>query len=76
MLNTLLGIFKNLDPMNKDSLMTSLEILWKGLLAIFIVIGLIIVTVKIVDFVIHKAEEYKKAREAEKDALPDQTQKQ
>lgn len=68
MLNTLLGIFKNLDPMNKDSLISALEILWKGLLAIFIVIGAIILTVKIVSLIIQKANEYKKAREEARSA--------
>ena len=55
--------FDNLTPMNKDVLIPALNFLWQGMLAIFVVIGLIIVTVKACNYAIVKAEESKKARE-------------
>lgn len=62
MLNLLLAAF-DLDPMNKTVLKHSLNFLWKGLLAIFVVIGLIILAVKLTQFCLTKAEEAKKRRE-------------
>ena len=47
MLYTLLALFEGLTPMNGENLIASLTILWKGLLAIFIVIALIILSVKL-----------------------------
>jgi uncharacterized membrane protein (DUF106 family) len=55
--------FDNLTPMNKDVLLPALNFLWQGMLAIFVVIGLIILTVKACNYAIVKAEEMKKARE-------------
>ena len=55
--------FDNLTPMNWDVLAPALNFLWQGMLAIFVVIGLIIVTVKACNYVIVKADEAKKARE-------------
>ena len=55
--------FDNLTPMNKDVLIPALNFLWQGMLAIFVVIGLIILTVKACNYAIVKAEEMKKARE-------------
>lgn len=55
--------FENLTPMNWDVIKHALNFLWQGLLAIFVVIGLIIIVVKIVAFAIAKADEMKKARE-------------
>ena len=49
-----------------ETLKASLKILWQGLLAIFIVIGLIILAVQITKFCVNKAETAKKAREEEK----------
>ena len=67
---TLLAAFENLTPMNWDVIKHALNFLWQGLLAIFVVIGLIIIVVKLVAFGISKAEEMKKAREeAKKQAL-------
>lgn len=54
----------NLNPMNWEVIKHALNFLWQGLLAIFVVIGLIIVTVKLVAFAIAKAEEMKKEKEA------------
>ena len=62
----LLLAFDNLTPMNWDVILPALNFLWQGLLAIFVVIGLIIVSVKLTAFGIAKAEELKKAKE-EKD---------
>ena len=63
MLNFLLASFDNLTPMNWDVLKPALNFLWQGLLAIFVVIGLIIVAVKLTAFAINKAEELKKQKE-------------
>ena len=63
MLNLLLAAFDNLTPMNWDVIKPALNFLWQGLLAIFVVIGLIIISVKITAFDINKAEEMKKQRE-------------
>ena len=64
MLNMLLA-FDNLTPMNWEVIKHALNFLWQGLLAIFVVIGLIIITVKITAFAIDKAAEAKKRREEE-----------
>ena len=58
MMNMLLA-FENLNPMNLEVLKTSLNILWQGLLAIFIVIGLIIIAVSVTTDIIAKARAYK-----------------
>ena len=58
--------FDNLTPMNWAVLEPALNFLWQGLLAIFVVIGLIIVTVKACNYAIVKADEMKKAREEAK----------
>ena len=55
--------FENLTPMNWDVIKHALNFLWQGLLAIFVVIGLIIVVVKLVAFAITKAEAMKKEKE-------------
>ena len=55
--------FENLNPMNWEVIFPALHFLWKGLLAIFVVIGLIIIAVKLTAFVIAKCEEAKKHRE-------------
>lgn len=65
MLNLLLA-FDNLNPMNWEVLKPALNFLWQGLLAIFVVIGLIIIAVKLTAYVIAKSEEYKKEMEKEK----------
>ena len=51
-----------LTPMNSENIKASLKILWQGLLAIFIVIGLIILAVQLTKFCVKKAENAKKAR--------------
>lgn len=68
MLNFLLAAFENLTPMNWEVLKPALNFLWQGLLAIFVVIGLIIVVVKLTALGISKAEEWKKKREEEANA--------
>ena len=55
--------FENLTPMNKDVIFPALDFLWKGLVAIFVVIGLIILSVKLTAFAIAKVEQIKKTRE-------------
>ena len=44
----------------------SLQYMWKGMLCIFIVIGVIILSTVMMNLVCNKAEEKKKLREAEK----------
>lgn len=65
MLNYLMAAFDNLTPMNWEVLEPALNFLWQGMLAIFVVIGLIIVAVKATSYAIAKADEAKKRREAE-----------
>lgn len=60
---SLLAAFDNLQPMNMEVLLKALNILWQGMLAIFVVIGLIVITVKIANAIIVKAENAKKERE-------------
>ena len=60
---SLLSAFKNLDPMNWSVIKHTLNFLWQGMLAIFVVIGLIIIGVKITSFIIAKCDAAKKARE-------------
>ena len=67
MLNMLLA-FENLQPMNREVIKPTLIFLWQGLLAIFVVIGLIILCVKVTSFAIAKSAEIKKRREEEKNA--------
>ena len=55
--------FDNLDPMNWEVIKPALNFLWQGLLAIFVVIGLIIIVVKITATAINKSEEAKKRKE-------------
>ena len=62
-LMTLLAAFDNLTPMNWEAIKPALNFLWQGLLAIFVVIGLIIITVKLTAFAIAKCTEAKKRRE-------------
>ena len=57
--------FDNLTPMNWDVIKPALNFLWQGLLAIFAVIGLIIIAVKLTSFFIAKSEEFKKNRESQ-----------
>ena len=66
MLNMLLKAFEGLTPMNWDNIEPALNFLWQGLLAIFVVIGLIIVSVKITAAVITKCDKAKEAKEAKK----------
>lgn len=58
MLNSLLlnfiGSFENLTPMNRDAIITALNVTWKGLLAIFTVIAIIIIIVKLIQWIIIK----------------------
>ena len=60
---TLLAAFENLTPMNWDVLLPALNFLWQGMLAIFVVIGLIIIVVKLTGFTINKVSEIKAKRD-------------
>lgn len=57
----------DLDPLNWENIKPTLTILWQGIVAIFVVIGLIILAVQLTKFCVQKAENAKKAR-AEKNA--------
>ena len=52
-------MFENLTPMNLENILASLTIMLQGLLAIFIVIGLIILAVQITIFSIKKIAQMK-----------------
>ncbi|MBQ8295057.1 MAG: hypothetical protein IJX87_01335 [Clostridia bacterium] len=65
MLTMLLAVFEGLTPMNWETIKPALNFLWQGLLAIFVVIGLIIVSVKIASAIITKAEKAKQERESQ-----------
>lgn len=56
-------MFENLTPMNWTVIKHALNFLWQGLLAIFVVIGLIVIAVKITNYIIVKSDEAKKSRE-------------
>ena len=56
---------QKLDPMNWSVIKHTLNFLWQGLLAIFVVIGLIIIAVKITAYAITKFEEAKKKKATE-----------
>ena len=62
MLHLLLA-FDNLTPFNWEVIKHALNFLWQGLLAIFVVIGLIVIAVKLTSLAITKVEEMKKAKE-------------
>lgn len=52
-----------LNPLDWENIKPTLKILWQGLLAIFIVIGIIIAIVSLINFCIAKAEHAKKLRD-------------
>lgn len=70
MLSMLLA-FENLKPMNWEVIKPALNFLWQGLLAIFVVIGLIILAVKVSALCINKATEAKKRRNEAQNAQDD-----
>ena len=53
-----------------DRFLNSLQYMWKGMLCIFIVIGVIILVTALMNRVCNKAEEKKKLREAEDNQNP------
>ena len=55
--------FENLNPMNMEVLLPALDFLWKGLLAIFVVIGLIILSVKFTSYCVAKFTAWQQRRE-------------
>ena len=65
--------FENLNPMNWEVIKPALNFLWQGMLAIFVVIGLIIFTVKLTSFCIKKATEAKKRKEELANNKPNKT---
>ena len=52
-------MFSNLTPLNMENILASLTIMWQGLLAIFIVIGLIVLAVQLTSFTIRKITQMK-----------------
>ena len=59
MLETLKQIFSSLDPFNPEVINASLQIMWQGLLAIFVVIALIIIVVQVTNFAVVKITKMK-----------------
>lgn len=72
---TLLAVFENLTPMNKDVLKHAFRFLWQGLLAIFVVIALIVITVKLTQYVIERTEKAKKEKETQSQQSRDEERK-
>lgn len=52
---------------NIDRFLFSLQYMWKGMLCIFVVIGVIILTVYLISFFSARAEERKKLNESEEE---------
>lgn len=71
---SLLAAFDNLNPMDWATLKPALNFLWQGLLAIFVVIGLIIVTVKLTAYVIAQCDAAKKRKEDAQNSQSDENQ--
>ncbi|MGN1061623.1 MAG: hypothetical protein ACI4RO_00705 [Candidatus Scatosoma sp.] len=67
MLYTLLAS-ASLTPFKWENIKPTFTILWQGLVAIFVVIGLIILAVQLVSWAVRKAEKAKKAREEKANA--------
>jgi predicted Na+-dependent transporter len=52
-----------LEKFSVDRFISSLQYMWKGMLCIFVVIGVIILSVYFIGYLTAKAEERKKAKE-------------
>ena len=65
-----------LNPLDWENIKPTLKILWQGLLAIFIVIGIIIAIVSLINFCIAKAEHAKKQRDNPGHAEAEKAEKQ
>ncbi len=66
-----------LDPMNKENVLKSLEIMWKGVLAIFITIAIILFVSWAINTICNKARaavEKKKAQEGDNDKTDGKTE--
>lgn len=62
----------NLDPMNKDNVLKSLDIMWKGVLAIFVTIAIILFVSWAINSICNKArKEIEKKKGEAKDASAD-----
>ena len=59
----MLNLFSMLTKINTDAVMQSLDIMWKGVLAIFIVIILIVISVNLLNKVVNYFEKKKKDKE-------------
>ncbi len=65
-----------LNPLDWENIKPTLKILWQGLLAIFVVIGIIIAIVSLINFCIAKAEHAKKLRDNPELAEAEKAEKQ
>ena len=63
-----------LDPMNKDNVLKSLEIMWKGVLAIFVTIAIILFVSWAINTICNKARAAAEKKKAEKDGKTDKKQ--
>lgn len=69
----ILAPFENLTPLNEENILKALTILWQGLLAIFVTIGIIIAAVALIRFCILRAERLAAKRSERKDEETDET---
>ncbi len=69
----ILAPFENLTPLNEENILKALTILWQGLLAIFVTIGIIIAAVALIRFCILRAERRAAKRSERKDEETDET---
>ena len=77
MLNLMLANpFKGLDPMNWTVIKHALNFLWKGLLAIFVVIALIVIVVSVTNYCVNKISAAQKARKEAQAAENETSQNQ
>lgn len=66
MLSNLLAVFENLTPLDTDNILRALNIFWRGALAVFLAIVIIIIAVTLIRFCITKAEAWNKKRKEKK----------
>lgn len=73
---SIIAAVANLDPMNKENVLKSLEIMWKGVLAIFVTIAIILFVSWAINTICNKARVAIEKRKAEqsKDAPDDKKQ--
>lgn len=66
----------HLTPMNKENILKSLEIMWKGVLAIFITIAIITVVSILINVICNKARQAVEKKKEELKKLDDSNNKE